>query len=114
MTGLFDRDPLPNWSRGRVTLLGDSAHAMLPYLAQGACQALEDAHVLARVLERFGAGRVAEALQDYELRRRPRTTKVQTTARATHIFWTEGDDAQRRARDGRMRGLAQIDPMATT
>jgi len=114
VTGLFDRDPLPKWSRGRVTLLGDSAHAMLPYLAQGACQALEDAHVLARVLERFGAGRVAEALQDYELRRRPRTTKVQTTARATHIFWTEGDDAQRRARDGRMRGLAQIDPMATT
>ena len=114
VTGLFDRDPLPRWSRGRVTLLGDSAHPMLPYLTQGACQALEDAHVLAATLARFGPARAVDALQEYENRRRPRTTKVQTTARATHIFWTEGDDLQRKARDGRMRGLAQIDPMATT
>ncbi len=114
VTGLFDRDPLPEWTRGRVTLLGDAAHAMLPYLAQGACQALEDAHVLASSLARSGSARIPEGLKDYELRRRPRTTKVQTTARATHIFWTEGDDLQRRARDGRMRGLAQIDPLATT
>ena len=47
---LYDRDPLQEWSRGRVTLLGDSAHAMLPYLAQGAAQSIEDACVLAAVL----------------------------------------------------------------
>jgi salicylate hydroxylase len=114
VTGLFDRDPLPRWTSGRVTLLGDSAHAMLPYLAQGACQSLEDGLVLASCLARYGDGSVPAALADYELRRRPRTTKVQSTARATHIFWTEGNQIQARARNGRMRGLAQIDPLATT
>src|SRR6516164_5112922 len=47
---LYDRDPIPQWTRGRVTLLGDAAHAMLPYLGQGACQALEDSAVLATAL----------------------------------------------------------------
>ena len=46
---LYDRDPLPRWSKGRVTLLGDAAHPMLPYVAQGACMALEDGYVLADV-----------------------------------------------------------------
>lgn len=114
ITGLYDRDPLKNWTTGRVTLLGDSAHAMLPYLAQGACQSLEDASVLAACLERHGSGAVADALADYELRRRPRTTKVQATARATSHFWLEDDPVQIRARDGRMKGLAQIDPLAAT
>ena len=114
ITGLYDRDPLQNWTRGRVTLLGDSAHAMLPYLAQGACQSLEDAAVLARCLARHGSIAVADALADYELRRRPRTTKVQATARATSIFWLENDPIQVRARNGRMKGLAQIDPLSTS
>lgn len=114
ITGLYDRDPLDKWTEGRVTLLGDSAHAMLPYLAQGACQSLEDATVLARCLARHGEGGAANALADYELRRRPRTTKVQATARATSIFWLENDPVQIRARNGRMKGLAQIDPLSTT
>ena len=114
ITGLYDRDPLTSWTAGRVTLLGDSAHAMLPYLAQGACQSLEDAAVLAACLARHGDGAVAEALADYELRRLPRTTKVQATARATSIFWLESDPEQIRARDGRMQGLAQIDPLSVT
>jgi salicylate hydroxylase len=114
ITGLFDRDPLERWTFGRVTLLGDAAHAMLPYLAQGACQSIEDAFVLVECLKRHGEGGVAAALADYEIRRRPRTTKVQATARATSTFWLENDPVRIRARNGRMKGLAQIDPLATT
>ena len=79
--GLFDRDPLPWWSRGRITLLGDAAHPMLPFLAQGAAMAIEDAFVLAREL---GASPddLAAALQRYEAIRRPRTSDVQLAARA--------------------------------
>ena len=57
--GLFDRDPMPTWTRGRITLLGDAAHPMLPFLSQGAAMAIEDAFVLARALagrERSGGG----------------------------------------------------------
>lgn len=114
ITGLYDRDPLPTWTSGRATLLGDAAHAMLPYLAQGATQSIEDGFVLAACLGRHGARDIPKALAAFELKRRPRTTKVQTVARATHIFWTEGDTVQVKARNGRMRGLAQIDPLATT
>ena len=44
---LYDRDPLERWSKGRVTLLGDAAHAMLPHIGQGACMAIEDGYALA-------------------------------------------------------------------
>lgn len=114
ITGLYDRDPLPKWTRGRATLLGDAAHAMLPYLAQGATQSVEDGYVLAKCLARKGRSDIPGALGLYEMKRRPRTTKVQTTARSTHIFWTEGDPVQIEARNGRMKGLSQIDPLATT
>ena len=49
--GLFDREPLPQWTKGRVTLLGNSAHAMLPFLAQGAAMGIEDGCVLAEVAQ---------------------------------------------------------------
>ncbi|MDX3906028.1 MAG: FAD-dependent monooxygenase [Pigmentiphaga sp.] len=76
---LHDRDPRPGWSRGRVTLLGDAAHPALQYMAQGACMALEDAHVLAQSL----AGTVLppDALQQYEAARFLRTARVQLTSR---------------------------------
>ena len=48
---LYDRDPIPRWTRGTGTVLGDAAHPMLPYLGQGACQAIEDGAVLATALE---------------------------------------------------------------
>jgi salicylate hydroxylase len=79
--GLFDRDPLPQWTRGRATLLGDAAHPMLPYLSQGAGMAIEDGYVLARLLARGDAPQ--EALQTYERMRRPRTSRVQLASRAT-------------------------------
>ena len=78
---LYDREPLERWSVGRATLLGDSAHAMLPYLAQGAAQSLEDACVLAAEI----AARpddIAGALQAYEAARIPRTRRIQLGARA--------------------------------
>jgi salicylate hydroxylase len=76
---LFDRDPDATWTRGRVTLLGDAAHPMLQYLAQGACQAIEDAVVFAECRARHRL--VAKALRAYEEERLPRTAMVQTWAR---------------------------------
>ncbi len=76
---LFDLDPLPVWGAGPVTLLGDAAHAMPPFLAQGAAQAIEDAVVLADCLG--NAGDVPAALRRYEALRQPRTARVQRAAR---------------------------------
>lgn len=77
---LYDRDPIPAWTKGRVTLLGDAAHPMLPYLGQGACQALEDGAVLANALA-GSPGDPAAALAAYERARRPRASVVVLTAR---------------------------------
>jgi 2-polyprenyl-6-methoxyphenol hydroxylase-like FAD-dependent oxidoreductase len=78
--GLFDRDPLAIWSKGRATLLGDAAHPMLPFLGQGAAMAIEDAYVLARELARSPQD-VAAALRAYETERTPRTAQVQHAVR---------------------------------
>jgi len=77
---LYDRDPIPRWTRGRVTLLGDAAHPMLPYLGQGACQALEDGAVLAAALAAEAADPLT-GLARYEGTRRPRASRVVLTAR---------------------------------
>lgn len=77
---LYDRDPLENWTRGRVTLLGDAAHPMLPYLGQGACMALEDACILSEAITRANDD-PASALQDYERIRKTRTTRAQMGSR---------------------------------
>jgi 2-polyprenyl-6-methoxyphenol hydroxylase-like FAD-dependent oxidoreductase len=77
---IYDLDPLPRYARGRVALLGDAAHAMTPFLAQGAGQALEDAVVLAAELA--GAGPVPAALDRYDRARRPRSQLVARMARS--------------------------------
>jgi salicylate hydroxylase len=77
---LYDRDPIPRWTRGRATLLGDSAHAMLPYLGQGACQAIEDGAVLATALVAESSDPAA-GLARYERTRAPRASRVVLTAR---------------------------------
>lgn len=77
---LYDREPIPRWTRGRITLLGDAAHPMLPYLGQGACQAIEDGCVLAAALAARPAD-PADALALYERARRPRASRVVLTAR---------------------------------
>ncbi len=81
---LLDRDPLPRWTEGAVTLLGDAAHPMLPYLAQGACMAIEDGYALAASLAR-NPGDVPGALKEYEAARRARTARVQLLARARAV-----------------------------
>jgi 2-polyprenyl-6-methoxyphenol hydroxylase-like FAD-dependent oxidoreductase len=77
---LCDREPVKNWTDGNVTLLGDAAHPMLQYLAQGAGQAIEDAVVLREAL-RLTKGNVAQAFQKYQQARYLRTGRVQLTAR---------------------------------
>jgi salicylate hydroxylase len=78
---LYDRDPLPRWTVGRATLLGDSAHAMLPYLGQGAAQAIEDACVLAAMVAKT-PGDPDAALAAYQRIRAPRATAAVLGSRA--------------------------------
>jgi 2-polyprenyl-6-methoxyphenol hydroxylase-like FAD-dependent oxidoreductase len=92
---LYDRRPQQHAGRGPVTLLGDAAHPMLPFLAQGAAAAIEDAAVLADALagmsDDAAAGDVAAALRRYETARRPRTTRIWRAARRNdaiyHLAW---------------------------
>jgi salicylate hydroxylase len=91
--GLFDRPAMPEWGRGRVALLGDSCHPMLPFMAQGAVQAFEDGAALARSLG--GGEPVADALRRYAAARRGRATRVQEQARANgRLFHAQGDLAR--------------------
>lgn len=78
---IFDRSPLKYWSKGRATLIGDAAHPMLPNLGQGGAQALEDALVLSRSLEKY-PNNVQQAFIMYEKIRIPRTTQVVRGSRA--------------------------------
>jgi 2-polyprenyl-6-methoxyphenol hydroxylase-like FAD-dependent oxidoreductase len=79
--GLYDREPLAKWTRGRLTLLGDAAHPMLPHAGQGVNQAIEDAVVLAALLGRADRSSAPRALLAYESLRRERTARVQLAAR---------------------------------
>jgi 3-hydroxybenzoate 6-monooxygenase len=86
---LCDREPVRTWSHGRVTLLGDAAHPMLQYLAQGACMAIEDAVVLADKVE-AAAGDFPSAFEAYQDARYLRTGRVQLTARFYGEFYHAG------------------------
>ena len=79
--GLYDREPLPTWTRGRLTLLGDAAHPMLPHLGQGANQSIEDGMALATILARADRETAPAALLTYERLRRERVALVQRGAR---------------------------------
>ena len=76
---LHDRLPMKQWSKGRIVVLGDAAHPMLPFLAQGAAMAIEDGAVLANCIDNFDE--VEEALKYFEKIRKPRTSYVQSAAR---------------------------------
>jgi salicylate hydroxylase/6-hydroxynicotinate 3-monooxygenase len=97
---LVDRDPLPRWSQGAITLLGDACHPMTPYMAQGAAMAIEDAAVLSRCLQGAGRDGVAAAFRRFEATRKPRTSRVQLSSRTntwlrdpTNPDWVYGYDA---------------------
>jgi len=96
---LYDRSPLAAWTERRITLLGDAAHAMLPFLAQGAAQATEDAAVLAACLQSANPGSVPQALQRYEALRRPRASEVQLMSRGRELRNHLPDGPEQRARD---------------
>jgi salicylate hydroxylase len=78
---LYDREPLPTWTKGRLTLLGDAAHPMLPHLGQGANQSIEDGIALATILSRADQTTAPAALAAYERLRRERVAEVQRGAR---------------------------------
>ena len=78
---LYDREPLPTWTKGRLTLLGDAAHPMLPHLGQGANQSIEDGMALATILAQVDNAAVPAALLAYERLRRERVAQVQLGAR---------------------------------
>ncbi len=105
---LYDRTPLPRWTEGRLSLLGDAAHAMLPFFAQGAAQAVEDAAVLADCLAGVLRHDVPAALQRYENRRRPRASEVQLMSRGREIRNHLPDGPEQQARD---ETFAQGDPL---
>jgi 2-polyprenyl-6-methoxyphenol hydroxylase-like FAD-dependent oxidoreductase len=93
---LCDRDPNERWVDGRVVLLGDAAHPMLQYFAQGACQAMEDAVCLSHMLAQYDD--YATALEHYRAQRFPRTARVQLLSRAIgeHIYHPAGEHARLR------------------
>jgi salicylate hydroxylase len=78
---LYDREPLPVWTKGRLTLLGDAAHPMLPHLGQGANQSIEDGAALATILAQSDRASVPAALLAYDRLRRERVAEVQLGAR---------------------------------
>jgi len=105
---LYDRTPLARWHGGRVCLLGDAAHAMLPFFAQGAAQAIEDAVVLAGCLRGVDGAGVPAALARYDAIRRPRASEVQLMSRGREIRNHLPDGPEQVARDG---ALASGDPL---
>jgi salicylate hydroxylase len=105
---LYDREPLARWCDGRLALLGDAAHAMLPFFAQGAAQAVEDAFVLAECLRGIDAAGVPAALQRYESQRRPRASQVQRMSRGREIRNHLPDGPEQILRDAE---LARGDPL---
>lgn len=107
---LFDRMPMPQWGKGRVTLLGDACHPTLPFMAQGAAMAIEDAAVLAGCLRQDQD--IAAALQRYEQLRRARTARIQAGSRRNaRVFHLGGIPAWLRNRAAKRAGGRTMDEL---
>lgn len=96
---LYDREPLEQWGIGTTTLLGDACHPMLPFMAQGSCQAIEDAVVLARCLSDANTSDAAKALRRYEDARQGRTAQVQTSSVMNRDLFHLVDGQEQKDRD---------------
>ncbi|MEK1853197.1 MAG: FAD-dependent monooxygenase [Phyllobacterium sp.] len=88
---LFNRNPLPLWSKGRLVLLGDACHPMKPHMAQGAAMAIEDAAMLTRCLQENGVSDFNTSFALYEANRRDRATRVQSVSNANSFLLTQED-----------------------
>jgi salicylate hydroxylase len=99
---LFDRAPLSRWSSGRVTLLGDACHPMLPFMAQGAAQALEDGAALTSCLKQREDRSIPESLLLYETVRKPRASRVQSLAEVNKTRFHLPDGPAQCERDEQM------------
>ena len=96
---LYDREPLEQWGLGTTTLLGDACHPMLPFMAQGSCQAIEDAVVLARCLSDVSTSDASNALRRYEDVRQSRTAQVQTSSFMNRDLFHMVDGQEQKDRD---------------
>ena len=104
---LYDREPLPTWTNGRLTLLGDAAHPMLPHLGQGANQSIEDGMALATILAATDSSAVAPSLLAYERLRRERVAEIQRGARANGLR-LDATHADLRVRDAELAAHAEF------
>jgi salicylate hydroxylase len=104
--GLFDREPLQTWTLGRLTLLGDAAHPMLPHAGQGANQAIEDAIALATILRHADRMTAPRALVIYDQLRRERTAGVQRMSRF-NVRLYEAAKGDLRTRDAQLAAMPQ-------
>jgi salicylate hydroxylase len=109
--GVFVREPIPHWTYGRVTLLGDAAHAMEPFQAQGAAQAVEDAYVLAECVR--ATGDVEESFRLYERIRMEHAEAMQAQARGAGNEFFLDDGPEQEERDARFRALPGTQPFGT-
>ncbi|EER28730.1 hypothetical protein D8B26_000995 [Coccidioides posadasii str. Silveira] len=107
---LADLPPLPNWvsPSGKVVLIGDAAHAMVPYLAQGAATAIEDGAALGECLDRAKSIReFPKLLRAFETIRKPRCERIQAAGRENGYIWHLPDGPEQAARDRAMKGVAK-------
>jgi salicylate hydroxylase len=104
--GLHDREPISHWSNGRLTLLGDAAHPMLPHLGQGANQSLEDGAALALLLSKAGTGNELAALDAYATLRKDRVATVQSGSRTNGALYDSGSEDSVGQRDAALAAAA--------
>ena len=104
---LYDREPLTTWTKGRLTLLGDAAHPMLPHLGQGANQSIEDGMALAHLLAQADPRALPQSLLAYERLRRQRVAEVQLGARK-HGLRVDSESGDLEPRDRELAAHAEF------
>lgn len=109
ITGIFYRDPLDQWCKGRILLVGDAAHPVLPTSGSGAGMAIEDAVTLARVLARHPRN-IETAFQEFQARREPRTTRLLMSSKADLRAYQEENPVKIAAGAAMAGGISRLDP----